>query len=308
MSEEKKKITELTAKQTAQMEKYRDKWILIGHDTSRCDRAKVEKLVAPLYEVAKLEPPQTILWARSPYEAIDILTNKYDVSAQTCFNSFCYGQHDASWLGFYEYFNDVVNLKEDCSPILPFIAISKEVGWFLPFAEVICFCERPIEINLFTEADNKTHCFHNEKPSYVVLNAQTHKDGDMAIKFEDGTGIYRLHGVEVPKEIAVTPWNKLDPTLILSTQNAEVRREIVRKIGIERIFQHLDAEVIDKDIKGEYELLLLDLKDGRKRPYLKMNNPSIGVYHIEGVAPEITSIKEALKFRNGTDETPVVLT
>jgi hypothetical protein len=57
-----------------------------------------------------------------------------------------------------------------------------------------------------------------------------------------------------------------------------------------------------------YELLILNMGDGRRRPYLKMKNPSIKTWHIEGVAPEIKTVKEALAWRNGTDEAPEVLT
>ncbi len=50
---------------------------------------------------------------------------------------------------------------------------------------------------------------------------------------------------------------------------------------------------------GIYELLLLDLKDGRRRPFLKMLNPSSFEYHIEGVPPGCDTIQDALNWRNG---------
>jgi len=63
--------------------------------------------------------------------------------------------------------------------------------------------------------------------------------------------------------------------------------------------------VIDR--KGDYELLLLDLGDGRRRPYLKMRNPSLGVYHIEGVHPDCSTVVEALRWRNGSDLEPELI-
>jgi hypothetical protein len=92
----------------------------------------------------------------------------------------------------------------------------------------------------------------------------------------------------------------------LKERNVQVRREIVRKIGIERVCEALEAECLDR--QGNYELLLLDLQDGRTRPFLKMKNPSIGVYHIEGVAPECRTVAEALAWRNQSDVPPTVLT
>lgn len=115
-----------------------------------------------------------------------------------------------------------------------------------------------------------------------------------------------LNDVHVHREIVETPASELDPRLILRENNVGVRREIVRKIGIERICEKLGAKRID--VQGDYELLLLDLQDGRRRPFLKMRNPSIGVYHIEGVAPECHTVAQALAWRNQSDLPPSVLT
>ena len=94
----------------------------------------------------------------------------------------------------------------------------------------------------------------------------------------------------------------------MKEKNAEVRREIVRKIGIERVCQKLNAKVLDKSLNGIYELLNLDLGDGRSRPYLKMRNPSIKTYHLEGVPIEIDTVEKALNWRNQSEEKPFILT
>jgi hypothetical protein len=39
-----------------------------------------------------------------------------------------------------------------------------------------------------------------------------------------------------------------------------------------------------------------------------MKNPSVGVYHIEGVSPECQTVAEALAWRNQSDVPPSVLT
>ena len=122
----------------------------------------------------------------------------------------------------------------------------------------------------------------------------------------DWENLYYLNGVFVTEEIVMTPAEKLEPVIILKEENAEVRREIVRKIGVERICENLKAKCIDTE--NDYELLLLDLQDGRNRPYLKMKNSSIGIYHIEGVHPNCKTVKEALEWRNKSKSMPVVLT
>ena len=113
-----------------------------------------------------------------------------------------------------------------------------------------------------------------------------------------------LNGVRVTKEIAETPFDKLNANLVLTEKNAEVRREIVRKIGIERVVKDLGAKVIEKSGDGMYELLKLRVENARikDRIYLKMRNPSIGVFHVEGVPATIKTIQEALNWRIGGAE------
>lgn len=117
---------------------------------------------------------------------------------------------------------------------------------------------------------------------------------------------FYLNGVHVPEEVATTPAGRLDPRLLLSERGADVRREIIRKVGIERVCEALAARCVDRS--GDYELLLLDLRDGRVRPFLKMKNPSVQVWHIEGVSPECRTVAEALAWRNQSDVPPSVLT
>jgi len=144
------------------------------------------------------------------------------------------------------------------------------------------------------------------KEMHIDDEGRFHNDRGPAVLWRDGRKEYYLNGVRVDEHIVITPAEKLDPALLLREKNAEVRREIVRKIGIERVVQKLGAKVIDK--QGDYELLLLDLQDGRMRPYLKMRNPSIGTYHLEGVPPGIKTVQEALAWRNGREDQPSVLT
>lgn len=143
----------------------------------------------------------------------------------------------------------------------------------------------------------------------LKLNAQVqlHSERGSAVHWDDSEQeFFFLNGVHVPSEIVETPANELDPRLLLRERNVEVRRELIRKIGIERVCETLEAKCLDR--LGNYELLLLDLQDGRTRPFLKMKNPSLGVYHVEGVAPECSTVAEALAWRNQSDLPPSVLT
>jgi len=148
-----------------------------------------------------------------------------------------------------------------------------------------------------------------------------HRDGGMAIQFPDGRGLWVLNGVQVPQWLAETPDTKLDPAALLKIDNAEIRREFVRKVGIERIVLALDAKSLDN--QWGYELLELKVGESSYR-YLKMCNPSTGTWHLEGVPADCYDcprqacpyrnrkgckcVAAALYFRNGTTEMPTVLT
>ena len=188
-----------------------------------------------------------------------------------------YGSHDSGWLSFYSFFLSECAI-EDCNKLQPLMNLTENCGWFWPFENAVIFTERPKEIHL--------------------TNKKLHKDGGPAILYKDGFSVHALNGVRVTKEIAETPGDKLSAELVLKEKNAEIRREIVRKIGTERLCNDLDAKIVDE--KDDYQLLELDLQDGRRRPYLKMKNPSIDAVHIEGVHPDIKTVYDALAWRNGT--------
>jgi hypothetical protein len=150
-------------------------------------------------------------------------------------------------------------------------------------------------------------CIVAKRPKQVTLhNGLLHCTTGPAVLYADGFCVYALNGVQVSKELVETPAEALDPMLVCREQNAEIRREIVRKIGVERLISKIGAVCIDRS--GDYELLIVDLGDGRKRPYLKMLNPSIGVWHVEGVHLDCQTVEAALNWRNDTKETPAALT
>ncbi len=162
----------------------------------------------------------------------------------------------------YDYFNEVLDIQ---FPKIWFIYKRiAELGLFYPFDDICIVLGRPEQISM------KNKVLHNET--------------GMAVKYRDGWGIYMLNGVRVTKEIVETPAAQLDPEIILKEENAEVRREIVRKIGVERLEKKLKPRVLDK--WGDYELhdYSEHFKNMRCKPiYLKMKNPSIGAWHYEGV-------------------------
>ncbi len=140
----------------------------------------------------------------------------------------------------------------------------------------------------------------SRRPKHIKFNSSNrlHCDGAAAIEWRDGWKLFYQNGVFVPEEVAVTPARSLDPSLIMRERNVEVRREIVRKIGIERILQKMGGKILDS--WNGYELIALNIPDMHIKPvYLKMRNPSIGTFHLEGIPPRITTCRDALSWRVG---------
>lgn len=297
-------ITELTKEQEARLPEYRDKWLKIGLSTDPGNEADAEKLVDAAYEVAGLKAPKDKIWRDSPWggakvaailskvESVpkDLIEREAKLEAseiRSQLNQCGYGQHDAHWLGFYNFFLEVMDLKV-CERLKPLMDLANHIGWWWPFDKAAVLTRKPQVLNM--------------------QNQRLHCDGGPAMKYADGFAVWALNGVRVPKDVAETPGDKMDTKILLTTSNAEVKREIVRKIGVDRIYSTLGGETLDT--WKDYDLVLLNLGDGRKRPYLKMKNPSIGVFHIEGVHPDCKTVKDALAWRNGMESftPPQVLT
>lgn len=154
---------------------------------------------------------------------------------------------------------------------------------------------------------NRSFLMVCNRPLRILRNnrGQLHADRKKAIEWPDGWGLWMLNGVNVPEWLAATKSEDIDPKKFAKIENVEIRREFVRKVGIERIAKSMKAKRIDKSGNGMYELLLVDLgKSVGKHPYLKMMNPSIGVYHLEAVAKECRTVEAAIKWRNGSELLP----
>lgn len=189
------------------------------------------------------------------------------------------------WCGWYEYGKFIgVEFKEDGYDL--FMNFNSEVHFIIPYKNIAFISEKPVEIKW------KNKMLHNE-------------DG-LAVRYSDNYGLWCLNGVNVPQWLVETKNNNLDIQKFFEIKNAEVRREFIRKFGVER----LKTFGTVKDKKDNYELIDMSktLLSGNYAPYLLMKNPSIGTWHLEGVSPEVKTVTEALNWRNQTEEAPEILT
>lgn len=280
-------INSLSPDQIKSMNEYVEKWTNIGLSTDPFTENEATIIINDIYTNILNKPIPKIVIKESPLAAWNYIQSFCDQKLSFV-SPYITGSIDANIYAFYDYCIKELKVKIDSNILKKYNYIRKthKIGLTFPFDDICIVCEKPIHIN---RKGKIVHC-----------------DNGPAILYRDGFSVYILNGVRMKKEYVETPWNLLDPKIVIKETNAEVRRELVRKIGIERLIDKLGAEVVDT--KDDYELLLLNINDGIKRPYLKMKNPSIGVYHIEGVHPNCKTVDDALNFRNGCSEKPTILT
>jgi hypothetical protein len=203
-------------------------------------------------------------------------------------NQVCSG-YDTAWLASYDFFHKAKLV--DCSKLNGLFKLAHHCGWWTPYKDICIFQHRPEKISL--------------------TNGLLHCDGSAAVRYRNGFSVWALNGVRVPQWLAETKAEEIDPRKLLKLDNAQVRAEFVRKVGIERICYKLKAKTVDSrtiTISGKqhkYDLLKLKFGDF-VYSYLRMENPSVPeLWHIEGVPNECCDVWSALNFRNGFMEADI---
>ena len=309
-------IQSLTKKQEDNIAVHRDEYLNKFYSLPRLDGAKAESVIKYFYSSSGLKEPIVWLYDGSPF-GLQIIANVVCGNQQNIGQNiwqnigqnieqnirqnigqnirqnieqyklqyFDFGYYlrcdDYSWIAYYDYLiqNKLITVKNDGFDKMREFADS---GIYATIQmDGICFvCANPVKLNL-----------DNQK--------RLHSKDDYAIQWSDGWGLHALNGVIVPQWIVETPTHQLKASDINRDEvksNVEVRREFVRKIGIERVTNELGWTVIDK--RDTYELGTLEVVEGSKRVYLKMLNPSVeGVWHIEAVHPECSTVQEAINWR-----------
>ena len=193
-----------------------------------------------------------------------------------------WGPHEAGWLSFYSFFLEAAGLT-NCEKLRPLMDLSMCCGWWAPYAGAAILQHRHCELHR-----NSRGRLHNER--------------GMAVKYRDGWGVWALNGVRVPEWLVLKKAEDLVFSDFTSLENAEHKREFVRKVGVERMLNDLGSAYESVASSGDYTLFRIDLGTGGKRTYLKMRNPSIGVWHVEPVHPACRTVQHALNYRRfGTD-------
>lgn len=195
-----------------------------------------------------------------------------------------WGCLDAYWISFYLFAEEIgtVYAEKNAKALRLFDEICKSGFWWWPTNLGCIIVERPRTLK-FGDGD--------------IGQKRLHNDGGPVVEFADGGAMWALNGVYVSQYVAETPADELDPKIIGTETNAQVRSEIVKKIGVDRCVTTLSKGALDTD--GNYELHDMNLGEDQLRRYLVMQNPSVDTVHVESVHPDCATVQDALNFRNG---------
>jgi hypothetical protein len=140
-----------------------------------------------------------------------------------------YGQHDAGWLSFYDFFRRI-GIKE-ADRLEGLSEVARAAGWWWPFRGAVILTERPRVLGRDDEG-------------------RLHSDDGPAVAYPDGFSIWASHGVRVPRQVVEAP-ETLTVAQIVGEENAEVRRVMMERFGHERYLRESDAKLVQQDNFGK---------------------------------------------------------
>ena len=290
------KIEKLTAEQEKDLQVFYREMLDYGRSIKPVDHEKVENIITGFYKRMGYIKPQ-FMYFSSPKAIIDYKKKCGDDSGVANYSP---GQQWIYWKAFYT-FAEKIGVKysdEDSKLLAEWMEESKELHWWFPYEKYVLVSERPIRLTV-----NDAGLLHNEK----------HK----AIEYSDGWGFYYLNGVCVPEELVVTDSENLSLDFFTNEKNADVKAEFVRKFGVERMldfgkkvdsYENYDNEEHPYWHESRYELW--DMKvlfEGLDyQPYVKMQNQTTEIWHVEAVSPACRTLKDAIKERFGGKEMKIL--
>ncbi len=283
-----KKIDQLTKVQEGHFSEFVQKWTEIGICTKPADRTSAEEGIMLAYHLAGLSPPRKIVWCDSPLSqgltrtiVLGLAENtevKVGDSVRDSVWDSCYGQHDANWLAFYDYFSEVCGLSEETQKLTGLWRIAKSANWWLPHQHICWVSER--HHTLCRDDRGRLHC-----------------ENGPALQYPDGWGIWAWHGVFVSQDMIEHP-EKITISQITDEQNEEVRRIMIERMGWPRYLRETNSKVIHQrrnDIEATEEALM-ESPGGK---VLVCACPSTAKVFALGVPSEIKTCMEAQNWLSG---------
>jgi hypothetical protein len=141
-----------------------------------------------------------------------------------------YGQHDADWLSFYDYFSEVCGLSAQTAKLEGLQTLARSAGWYWPHEHICWVCERQSGV-------------------YLDDQGRIHNETGLAVAFPDGWGVYAIHGVRVPEYVIMRP-EEITVADIQGERNTEIRRIKLDRYGADRYLVDSGAKEIHRDDWG----------------------------------------------------------
>lgn len=182
----------------------------------------------------------------------------------------------------------MIGVKFDEDKYELFINFNSHINFIIPYKRICFVSHKPTEIHW------KENKLHNEKGAAVL--------------YKDGYSFYSLNGIKVPEWLVMTDSGKIDPQLALTEKNVDVQREIIRKVGAERMLKACNAKTldifVDTHTKGGNEYKLMQMKIGNiDRKYLYFEHASFpGVFYAQPVHPDLKTALHARAWILGIGE------
>ena len=185
-----------------------------------------------------------------------------------------------TWACYYD-FAKYTGVKFDMEKFRLFVNFTKNIHLCLPYKNIFIYSDKPVRCHW--------------------KGTRLHNETGKAVEYADGWGWYSLNGVMMKPEYVLTPAEKTTPETVLAEKNVDIRRELIRKVGVQRMLSR--GQEIDHC--GTYKLIDMSpvLTGIRYAPHLLMRNPSVDdTWHLEGVGPECHTVQEAINWRAGNIE------
>ena len=150
-----------------------------------------------------------------------------------------YGQHDANWLAFYQYFAEACGLSDETKKLVGLWELGRSANWWLPHQN-ICWI-----------SDRHDHLHRNDA-------GRLHCETGPALSYRDGWCIWAIGGVRVDEQIVMQPRTQTVEQ-IRAEQNAEIKRIRIERFGWEQYLTTTKAKVIDRrrnDVECTKEALM----------------------------------------------------
>ncbi len=136
--------------------------------------------------------------------------------------------------------------------------------------------------------------------SVFAEDGRLHRDSGPAVQYDNGSGLWFWKGVRVPEEVILRP-REITSKQILAEQNAEVRRVMIERVGIERFVRESGAREVHPHEMGRLFEIDLPGDPDRVLKAVQVECPSTGRLYFLRVPPAIDRADDAVAWTFGFD-------